>query len=166
MLMYYALYLVYGYLFRGSEDHEARSRFEYIFPEHHSYFYIPKHNIESDEAYPSDSLLPIIMPTDTSANNINAELKLVMKSGKYKLGYRETLRTLRSGRSKLVLVSNNCPTVRQSEIEYYAMLSKTPVHRFDGGNTELGTACGRYFQVSMLTILESGDSDILQVAGN
>jgi|TARA_B110000091_G_C13445009_1_gene321655 large subunit ribosomal protein L30e len=106
------------------------------------------------------------MPTDTSANNLNAALKLVMKSGKYKLGYRETLRTLRSGRSKLVLVSNNCPTVRQSEIEYYAMLSKTPVHRFDGGNTELGTACGRYFQVSMLTILESGDSDILQVAGN
>jgi large subunit ribosomal protein L30e len=106
------------------------------------------------------------MPTDTNQNNLNAALKLVMKSGKYKLGYRETLRTLRSGRSKLVLVSNNCPTVRQSEIEYYAMLSKTPVHRFDGGNTELGTACGRYFQVSMLTILESGDSDILQVAGN
>ena len=103
------------------------------------------------------------MPSDNNQNNLNAALKLVMKSGKYKLGYRETLRTLRSGRSKLVLVSNNCPTVRQSEIEYYAMLSKTPVHRFDGGNTELGTACGRYFQVSMLTIIESGDSDILQV---
>ena len=103
------------------------------------------------------------MSANTASNNLNAALKLVMKSGKYKLGYRETLRTLRSGRSKLVLLSNNCPTVRQSEIEYYAMLSKTPVHRFDGGNTELGTACGRYFQVSMLTILEAGDSDILQV---
>ena len=99
-------------------------------------------------------------------NSFNASLKLVMKSGKFKLGYRETLRTLRSGKSKLVVVSNNCPTVRQSEIEYYAILSKTPVHRFEGGNTELGTACGRYFQVSMLTILESGDSDILRLCTN
>mmetsp|Transcript_168718 Transcript_168718/g.410115 ORF Transcript_168718/g.410115 Transcript_168718/m.410115 type:complete len:108 (-) Transcript_168718:807-1130(-) len=99
---------------------------------------------------------------DQSAN-INANLKLVMKSGKYKLGYRETLRTLRSGKCKLVIVANNCPTVRQSEIEYYAMLSKTDVHHFDGGNTELGTACGRYFQVSMLSIVDQGDSDILSV---
>ena len=104
--------------------------------------------------------------SDTGSGSINASLKLVIKSGKYKLGYRETLRTLRSGKSKLVIVSNNCPTVRQSEIEYYAMLSKTPVHRFEGGNTELGTACGRYFQVSMLTVLESGDSDILRITAN
>ena len=121
---------------------------------------------------PIEELLSIIMPKKSAAQssapvsgstNINAALKLVMKSGKYKLGYRETLRSLRSGKSKLVLVSNNCPTVRQSEIEYYAMLSKTPVHRFDGGNSDLGTACGRYFQVSMLTVLEAGDSDILRM---
>lgn len=107
--------------------------------------------------------MPKKTDTTSGSNSFNAALKLVMKSGKFKLGYRETLRTLRSGKSKLVIVSNNCPTVRQSEIEYYAMLSKTPVHRFEGGNTELGTACGRYFQVSMLTVLESGDSDILKV---
>ena len=98
-------------------------------------------------------------------SNVNSNLKLVMKSGKYKLGYKETLRTLRSGKSKLVIIANNCPTVRQSEIEYYAMLSKTLVHHFDGGNAELGTACGKYFQVSMLTVLETGDSDILRAVG-
>ena len=38
----------------------------------------------------------------TGSTNINASLKLVMKSGKYKLGYRETLRSLRSGRLLLV----------------------------------------------------------------
>ena len=85
-----------------------------------------------------------------------------MKSGKFKLGYRETLRTLRSGKSKLVIVSNNCPTVRQSEIEYYAMLSKTMVHHYAGTNIDLGTACGRYYRIGVLSISDAGDSDILK----
>lgn len=34
--------------------------------------------------------------------------------------------------AKLVIVSSNCPPVRKSEIEYYAMLSKTGVHHYTG----------------------------------
>ena len=33
---------------------------------------------------------------------------------------------------KLILISNNCPPLRKSEIEYYAMLSKVSVHHFNG----------------------------------
>ena len=77
-----------------------------------------------------------------------------MKSGKYTLGTKTTLKTLRSGRgalhagnrlsrqhssdaswwpaAKLIVISSNCPTIRKSEIEYYAMLSKTGVHHYGG----------------------------------
>ncbi len=41
------------------------------------------------------------------------------------------------------------------------MLSKTNVHYFQGGNNELGTACGKFFSVGVLAIIEAGDSDIL-----
>ena len=34
--------------------------------------------------------------------------------------------------AKLVLISNNCPPLRKSEIEYYAMLAKTDVHHYSG----------------------------------
>ena len=98
------------------------------------------------------------------SEGLAGQLKLVMKSGKYKLGYKECLKTLRTGKAKLVLIANNCPTVRQSEIEYYAMLSKTIVHHFQGNNSELGTACGKYFKVSVLSVLEEGDSEIVRVA--
>ena len=50
----------------------------------------------------------------------------------------------------------------RSEIEYYAMLAKTGVHEYHGNNIELGTACGRYFRVSMLSITDPGDSDIIR----
>ena len=45
--------------------------------------------------------------------------------------------------AKLVLISSNCPPLRKSELEYYAMLAKgTSIHHYSGGNTELGTgAC-------------------------
>ena len=53
----------------------------------------------------------------SGTEGLAGQLKLVMKSGKYKLGYKECLKTLRTGKAKLVLIANNCPTVRQSEIE-------------------------------------------------
>ena len=92
----------------------------------------------------------------------NTRLGLVMKSGKYTLGYRSTLKTLRQGKAKLVIISANTPQLRKSEIEYYAMLAKTGVHHYTGNNIELGTACGKYFRVSVLSITDPGDSDIIR----
>ncbi|XP_026696541.2 large ribosomal subunit protein eL30 [Ciona intestinalis] len=94
--------------------------------------------------------------------NINSRLRLVMKSGKYNLGYRQTLRMLRQGKAKLVILASNCPSLRKSEIEYYAMLAKTGVHHYTGNNIELGTACGKYFRVCTLSITDPGDSDIIR----
>lgn len=49
--------------------------------------------------------------------------------------------------AKLVLIAGNCPPLRKSELEYYAMLSKTTVHHFGGTNVALGTAAGKLFRV-------------------
>ncbi|KAG5461434.1 MAG: component of cytosolic 80S ribosome and 60S large subunit [Olpidium bornovanus] len=133
-----------------------------------------------------------------SAESINSRLALVMKSGKYTLGYSSTLKTLRNGEAKLVIISGNCPPLRKSELEYYAMLSKvgldsatalsvaaedarvsggwhppltvavfvpvfqTAVHHYSGNNIDLGTACGKYFRVGVLSITDPGDSDIIK----
>merc|ERR1712028_298970 len=99
--------------------------------------------------------------TKKGAESINSRLQLVIKSGKYSLGYKSTLKSLRAGKAKLVLISSNCPPLRKSELEYYSMLSKANVHHYTGTNNDLGTACGRYFSVSCLSIIEAGDSDIL-----
>ncbi|KAJ6260582.1 60S ribosomal protein L30 [Drechslerella dactyloides] len=105
-------------------------------------------------------------------NSINSRLALVMKSGKVCLGYKSTLKMLRSGKAKLVIIAGNTPPLRKSELEYYAMLAKTNVHHFAGNNhsnnairglvmIELGTACGKLFRCSTMAILDQGDSDIL-----
>ncbi|ELW63337.1 T-complex protein 1 subunit delta [Tupaia chinensis] len=85
-----------------------------------------------------------------------------MKSGKYVLRYKQTLKMVRQGKAKLVILANNCPALRKSEIEYYAMLTKTDVHHYRGSNIELGTACGKYDRVCTLAIIDPGDSDIIR----
>merc|ERR1711872_221032 len=67
--------------------------------------------------------------------SINSRLALVMKSGKFVLGYKQTLDSLRLGKAKLVIIGNNI---------------------------ELGTACGKYFRVCTLSITDPGDSDIIR----
>ncbi|KAL1979835.1 hypothetical protein VTN96DRAFT_5070 [Rasamsonia emersonii] len=96
-----------------------------------------------------------------AGDTISSRLALVMKSGKVTMGTKSTLKSLRSGKAKLILIAGNCPPLRKSELEYYAMLAKTPVHHFNGNNIELGTACGKLFRCSAMAVLDAGDSDIL-----
>lgn len=74
--------------------------------------------------------------TKKTADSINSRLALVMKSGKgllttifhdsqlrltrsslVTMGYKSTLKQLRSGRAKLVLIAGNTPPLRKSELE-------------------------------------------------
>mmetsp|Transcript_25360 Transcript_25360/g.33096 ORF Transcript_25360/g.33096 Transcript_25360/m.33096 type:complete len:127 (+) Transcript_25360:355-735(+) len=96
-----------------------------------------------------------------NAESMNSRLKLVMKSGKAILGYKATVKSLRRTKSKMILISSNCPPLRKSELEYLAMLAKTPVHHYTGDNSALGTACGKFFNCSVVSVLDGGDSDIL-----
>ncbi|KAH8157197.1 hypothetical protein CIB48_g11051 [Xylaria polymorpha] len=116
------------------------------------------------------------------ANSINSKLALVMKSGKTCIGYKSSIKSLRSGKAKLMflelresrprarlqqltlhasIIAANAPPLRKSELEYYSMLSKTPVHHFTGTNIELGTSLGKLYSCSTMAILDAGDSDIL-----
>ncbi|KAG6910240.1 hypothetical protein DXG01_012375 [Tephrocybe rancida] len=114
-----------------------------------------------------------------SSESISARLALVVKSGKYTLGYKSALKQMRNGKGelkldvsrglereaeKLVLIAGNCPPLRKSELEYYAMLSKTTVHHFAGTNVALGTAAGKLFRVGVMTVSDQGDSDLLNFA--
>lgn len=48
--------------------------------------------------------------------SINSRLQLVMKSGKYVLGYKQSQKMIRQGKAKLVILANNCPALRYIRI--------------------------------------------------
>ena len=95
--------------------------------------------------------------------SIISSLSLVTKSGKYKLGITQTLSALRKGEAKLVIFASNISPTDKSLIEYYAMLGQCDILPFDGDNVDLGTACGKLFRGSVITIIDAGDSEILNM---
>jgi len=114
------------------------------------------------EAHAPPLTMSATRKTRSVSEAINARLALVMKSGRYHLGYKSTLKSLRQGKCKLVIIASNCPRLRKSTLDYYAMLAKAQVYRYPASSIELGTACGRYFRVMVMAITDPGDSDILK----
>ena len=103
------------------------------------------------------------MAKKTATESVNSKLALVMKSGKAILGYKSTIKALKKGLLKAILVASNTPSVIKAEINYYAHLADANVHSYAGSNIDLGAACGKYHRVSLLGISDQGDSDILSI---
>lgn len=103
------------------------------------------------------------MSKKASSESINSKLALVMKSGKAILGYKSTLKALKKGEVKAIFISSNSPSVVKAEINYYAHIAGVNVHPYNGSNIDLGAACGKYYRVSLLSIINPGDSDILDI---
>uniref|UniRef100_G3VTR1 Ribosomal protein eL8/eL30/eS12/Gadd45 domain-containing protein n=1 Tax=Sarcophilus harrisii TaxID=9305 RepID=G3VTR1_SARHA len=55
---------------------------------------------------------------------ISFSLPLVMKSRKYVLEHKQIQKMITQDKAKLVMLANNCPDLRISEIKYFSMLAK------------------------------------------
>ncbi len=94
--------------------------------------------------------------------DLNKSIRMAVESGKVLVGTRESKRSIVNGKGKVVILSNNCPKDTQRDIEYYTSLAKIPLIRFKGTSLELGEVCGFPYPVSVMVVLEEGDSDILK----
>jgi large subunit ribosomal protein L30e len=95
--------------------------------------------------------------------DIERELVNALKTGKVVLGSRKTLRHVKTGKAKAVIVAANAPPELKSDIIYYAKLSNIPVYIYPGTSVELGAVCGKPFVVASLSILDPGSSRILEL---
>ena len=90
--------------------------------------------------------------------DINKALKTAVTTGKVLFGFDQTMKAVKAGKAKLIIFSSNCPDKHLTIIEEY---KEVPSHRFSGTNIELGSACGKPFSISVLSVLSEGESEIL-----
>ncbi|MCL7028200.1 hypothetical protein MKW94_002669 [Papaver nudicaule] len=64
--------------------------------------------------------------------------------------------------SKLLLFWCRLVSCRKLLSCYISQVDLLYPSRFASDNVDLGTACGRYYRVSCLSILDPGDSDIIK----
>ncbi len=95
--------------------------------------------------------------------DINKVLKTAVTTGKVLFGYEQTEKAVKAKKAKLIIVSSNCPDRHLALLDEHKDI---PFHRFSGNNIELGSACGKPFSVSILSVLNAGESEILILGQN
>jgi len=95
--------------------------------------------------------------------DVDKAITLAVKTGKVVLGTKRTLKLLKQGKPKIVIISKNCPKEIQDEILYYGKLSEIPVYTYSGTSWDLGAVCGRPHMIACMAVENPVDSKILKL---
>jgi large subunit ribosomal protein L30e len=94
--------------------------------------------------------------------DIANDIRLAVDSGKAALGINKVLDTIKGNTSKLLVVASKNKKGVVQDIEHMAKISNIKVVIFEGTSMELGAVCGKPFSVSAVSIIEPGNSKILE----
>ncbi len=90
--------------------------------------------------------------------DIEREIKRAIETGKVYFGLDQARKCLRNKTAKLFIVARNCPDpyFLQESVE------NVPTIIFQGTSTELGSVCGKMFDVSIITVIDPGESSLIK----
>lgn len=92
--------------------------------------------------------------------DLKREIRVAVNTGKVDFGVKEAKKDVKEDECKLLIVASNCPEKEMKNDDEY---NGVPVYRFDGTNQSLGSAAGKPFAASVISILDPGESNILSV---
>lgn len=87
---------------------------------------------------------------------LEKQLKLASKTGKYVVGRREVTSAVKGSKLLVWSASANVPQKILSDCKAFSV----PALKFSGNPVELGHACGIPFRVSVIAIKSAGDADL------
>jgi large subunit ribosomal protein L30e len=102
----------------------------------------------------------------TKEFDVDTNLKVVYKTGKIIYGKNQVLKTLKKENLfKMLIVSNNCPVELMNQINYYNSLLKDQIfiYIYKGSSWDLGLACAKPYMISIIGIIDFGDSQLISL---
>jgi large subunit ribosomal protein L30e len=94
--------------------------------------------------------------------DIANDIRLAVDSGKAALGINSVIDSIKNDTAKLLVVASKNKGDNVQDIEHMAKISNIKVVMFEGTSMELGAVCGKPFSVSAVSIIEQGNSKILE----
>lgn len=102
-----------------------------------------------------------------STEGLSFKLPLAMKTGAYGIGFKKALRLIQRKQTKCLVLSSNYPQLKKSLLEYYAVLAdNVPIHVFNGSNNELAKVCDHQYRIGIVSVLDDGEADMLDIKTN
>jgi large subunit ribosomal protein L30e len=94
--------------------------------------------------------------------DIANDIRLAVDSGKAALGINSVIDSIKNDTAKLLVVASKNRGDNVQDIAHMAKISNIKVVMFEGTSMELGAVCGKPFSVSAVSIIEQGNSRILE----
>ena len=100
--------------------------------------------------------------------DIDTNIKVAYKTGKIIYGKKQVLKELRQNPFKMLIIANNCPKELENQLNYYNSLMKNKlfIHKYKGSSWDLGLACAKPYMISVIGVIDPGDSDLLSLRAN
>ena len=97
--------------------------------------------------------------------DIDTNIKVAYKTGKFVYGKKQVLQELRNNPFKMLIVANNIPKELETQFNYYNSLmeNKLHIHKYKGSSWDLGLACAKPYMISVIGVINAGDSDLLSL---
>ena len=102
----------------------------------------------------------------TKEFDVDTNIKVAYKTGKITFGKNQVLKSLhRENPYKMLIVSNNCPTDLIDELDNYNYLLKDKlfIYKYKGSSWDLGLACAKPYMISIIGVIDFGDSDLISL---
>lgn len=93
--------------------------------------------------------------------DLNVDIRLAVDSGETALGENKAVEAIRKNSAKVVVVASKNKNETVQDVMHMAKLSNIKVLVFEGTSMELGSVCGKPYSVSVLSVIEPGNSNIL-----
>ncbi len=91
--------------------------------------------------------------------DVNRAIRLAVNTGQTVSGVKEARRAAEEKKAKLIITASNCPESEFKSKKFRGI----PIYSFKGNNHDLGSAAGKPFSISALTVIKPGESSILSV---
>jgi large subunit ribosomal protein L30e len=97
--------------------------------------------------------------------DIDTNIKVAYKTGKIIYGKNQVLKEMRKDTFKMIILANNCPQEFEDQLNYYKSLMGTKLffHKYKGSSHDLGLACAKPYWISVIGVIDAGDSDLLSL---
>ncbi len=88
---------------------------------------------------------------------ISKELVRAISTGRVLFGYKQAVKKVKE--AKAFIMARDCP----KKNELMKIAKDKPIYIYKGNNIELGSACGKPFGISVVTIIDEGKSNIINL---
>ncbi len=92
------------------------------------------------------------------------EIRRTVETGEILIGTEECLNALKNKNVKLIIYAENISEDTADDIEYYCRLLEIPLYKFKGSSVDLGTVAGKPYVISVIAVMNPGESNILSIS--